>query len=50
MAAPAGGDVDAAMKEVDKAAKKQKVCAASSGQAADQLLQVGGAGACNRLH
>lgn len=44
MAAPAGGDVDAALKEVEKAAKKQKVCAASSGQAVDQLLQVGSVG------
>lgn len=43
--AAAGGDVEAALKEADKAAKKQKVCSSSSEAAVDQLLQVGaGAG------
>ncbi len=39
--AAAGGDVEAALKEADKAAKKQKVCSSSSEAAVDQLLQVG---------
>lgn len=41
MAAAGGGDVEAALKEADKAAKKQKVCSSSSEAAVDQLLQVG---------
>lgn len=43
MAAAAAGaaEVEAALKEVDKAAKKQKTCAASSADAVDRLLQVG---------
>ena len=35
-------DVEAALKEADKAAKKQKVCSSSSETAVDRLLQVGG--------
>ena len=38
MAQPA--DVEAALKEVEKAAKKQKVCAASSADAINKMLQV----------
>jgi hypothetical protein len=33
-------DVEAALKEVEKAAKKQKVCAASSADAINKMLQV----------
>ncbi|PRW51023.1 RMD5-like protein A isoform A [Chlorella sorokiniana] len=34
-----GGDVEAALKEADKAVKKQKVCSSSSEAAVDRLLQ-----------
>lgn len=39
-AAAAVADVEAALREADKAAKKQKVCAASSAQAINKMLQV----------
>ena len=41
-AAAATADVEAALKEVDRAMKKQKVCAQSSAAAIDILLQVRG--------
>lgn len=39
-AATAMADVEAALQEVDKAAKKQRVCAASSADAVSKMLQV----------
>lgn len=41
-AAAAVADVEAALREADKAAKKQKVCAASSAQAINKMLQAVG--------
>ncbi len=37
----AAADVEAALREADKAAKKQKLCATASANTVDQLLQVG---------
>lgn len=42
LAGGVGGDVEAALREADRAAKKQKVCSASSSEAVEKLLQVGG--------